>query len=106
VVRTDAAHPDPFGMTVVESSLEPLKQPILKQRRHLQVRMSDGKCDNREINIALGANGSRVRLFRDVAGITMDLNDIESTNIRALGSAAEPPRGSVQLCRCLPYASE
>ena len=38
-------------------------------------------------NIALGANGSRVRLFRDVAGITMDLNDIESTNIRALGSA-------------------
>src|SRR6201999_4282877 len=32
--------------------------------------------------IGVAANGSRVRLTRDVAGITMDLNDIESTAIR------------------------
>ena len=38
-------------------------------------------------NIDVTANGSRVRLFRNVAGITMDLDGIESTNIRALGSA-------------------
>ena len=38
-------------------------------------------------NIDVAANGSRVRLTRNVAGITMDLNGIESTNIRALGSA-------------------
>ena len=38
-------------------------------------------------NIDVSANGSRVRLFRNVAGITMDLDGIESTNIRALGSA-------------------
>ena len=38
-------------------------------------------------NIDVAANGSRVRLTRNVAGITMDLNDIESTTIRALGSA-------------------
>ena len=38
-------------------------------------------------NIDVSANGSRVRLVRDVAAITMDLDGIESTNIRALGSA-------------------
>jgi Ca2+-binding RTX toxin-like protein len=38
-------------------------------------------------NIALAANGSRVRLTRDIAAVTMDLDDIESTGIRALGSA-------------------
>ena len=38
-------------------------------------------------NIDVTANGSRVRLTRNVAGITMDLDAIESTNIRALGSA-------------------
>jgi Ca2+-binding RTX toxin-like protein len=37
--------------------------------------------------IALSANGSRVRLTRDIAAITMDLDGIESANIRALGSA-------------------
>jgi Ca2+-binding RTX toxin-like protein len=37
--------------------------------------------------IGVAANGSRVRLTRDVAGITMDLNGIESTAIRTLGSA-------------------
>jgi Ca2+-binding RTX toxin-like protein len=37
--------------------------------------------------IDVTANGSRVRLHRDVAAITMDLNDIESADIRALGSA-------------------
>ena len=38
-------------------------------------------------NIDVAANGSRVRLTRNVAGITMDLDAIESTTIRALGSA-------------------
>ena len=37
--------------------------------------------------IDVSANGSRVRLFRDVANITMDFNGIEGLNIRALGSA-------------------
>ncbi|HET7048858.1 MAG TPA: calcium-binding protein [Solirubrobacteraceae bacterium] len=33
------------------------------------------------------ANGTRVRLSRDIANINMDLNGIEGLNIRALGSA-------------------
>jgi len=37
--------------------------------------------------IDVSANGTRVRLFRDVAAITQDLNGIEGLNIRALGSA-------------------
>jgi Ca2+-binding RTX toxin-like protein len=37
--------------------------------------------------IDVTANGSRVRLHRDVAAIAMDLDDIESTDIRALGAA-------------------
>ena len=37
--------------------------------------------------IDVSANGSRVRLFRDVAAITMDFDGIETLNIRALGSA-------------------
>jgi Ca2+-binding RTX toxin-like protein len=32
------------------------------------------------------ANGSRVRFFRDVAAVTMDLNGIERFNLAALGS--------------------
>jgi Ca2+-binding RTX toxin-like protein len=35
--------------------------------------------------IDVSANGSRVRLFRDVAAITMDLNGIEGLNLRTLG---------------------
>ena len=38
-------------------------------------------------NIDLSANGSRVRLFRDVANVTMDLNGIEGLNVNTLGSA-------------------
>jgi hypothetical protein len=37
--------------------------------------------------IDVSANGSRVRLPRDVAQITMDRNAIEGLNVRALGSA-------------------
>jgi Ca2+-binding RTX toxin-like protein len=37
--------------------------------------------------IDVSANGSRVRLTRDVAAITMDLNGIEALNLRALGGA-------------------
>jgi hypothetical protein len=35
----------------------------------------------------LSANGSHVRLFRNVGAITMDLNNIEATSVRALGGS-------------------
>ena len=38
-------------------------------------------------NFDVSANGGRVRFTRDVANITMDLNGVESTEIRALGGA-------------------
>ncbi len=38
-------------------------------------------------NINLSANGSRVRFFRDVANITMDLNGVETVDLNALGGA-------------------
>ena len=38
-------------------------------------------------NIDISANGSRVRFFRDVANITMDVNGIETIDFRALGGA-------------------
>jgi Ca2+-binding RTX toxin-like protein len=37
--------------------------------------------------MTISANGSRVRLFRDVANVTMDLNSIERIDINARGSA-------------------
>ncbi len=38
-------------------------------------------------NIDLSANGSRLRLFRDVGNVTMDVNGVEQVNIAALGGA-------------------
>lgn len=38
-------------------------------------------------NVLLSANGSRVRLFRDVANVTMDCNQIEQVKFHALGGA-------------------
>jgi Ca2+-binding RTX toxin-like protein len=38
-------------------------------------------------NIDLSANGSRLRLFRDVANITMDTNGVEQVNLNVLGGA-------------------
>ena len=38
-------------------------------------------------NIAVSANGSRVRLFRDVANIAMDMNGIENLALSTLGGA-------------------
>jgi Ca2+-binding RTX toxin-like protein len=38
-------------------------------------------------NIDISANGGRVRFFRDVANVAMDLNDVESIDFRALGGA-------------------
>lgn len=38
-------------------------------------------------NIDISANGGRVRFFRDVANVTMDLNDVERIEFRALGGA-------------------
>jgi Ca2+-binding RTX toxin-like protein len=38
-------------------------------------------------NVDISANGSRVRFFRDVANITMDINSVENINFNALGGA-------------------
>ena len=38
-------------------------------------------------NMDISANGSRVRLFRDVGNVTMDLNGIENINVAAAGGA-------------------
>ena len=38
-------------------------------------------------HIDLSANGSRLRLFRDVANITMDTNGVEQVNLNVLGGA-------------------
>jgi Ca2+-binding RTX toxin-like protein len=37
--------------------------------------------------IDISANGGRVLFFRDVANVTMDLNDVEQVNFKALGGA-------------------
>jgi hypothetical protein len=47
----------------------------------------DFNGSNASENIDVSANGSRVRLFRDVANVTMDVNGIERLNLEALGSA-------------------
>jgi Ca2+-binding RTX toxin-like protein len=38
-------------------------------------------------NIDISANGGRVRFFRNIASVTMDLDDVESIDFRALGGA-------------------
>ena len=38
-------------------------------------------------NITLSANGSRLRLTRDVAAISLDVNGVQTVNIQALGGA-------------------
>jgi Ca2+-binding RTX toxin-like protein len=38
-------------------------------------------------NIDVSANGPRVRLFRDVAAVTMDMNGVEALNVTALAGA-------------------
>jgi Ca2+-binding RTX toxin-like protein len=40
---------------------------------------------NANENIDISANGSRVRFFRDVANITMDLNSVENIDLQTLG---------------------
>jgi Ca2+-binding RTX toxin-like protein len=42
---------------------------------------------NANENIDLSANGSRLRLFRDVGNVTMDVNAVEQVNVVALGGA-------------------
>src|SRR5687768_1930902 len=42
---------------------------------------------NASENITVSANGGRVILFRDVASVTMDLDDMEAIEYRALGGA-------------------
>src|SRR5262245_45029845 len=44
-----------------------------------------GSDNNEEITIS--ANGGRVTFFRDIATVTMDLDDVESIDFRALGGA-------------------
>lgn len=38
-------------------------------------------------NVSISANGERVRFFRDVASVTMDLDDVEGIDFNALGGA-------------------
>jgi Ca2+-binding RTX toxin-like protein len=38
-------------------------------------------------NINMSANGGRVRFFRDIANVTMDLDDVEAADFNALGGA-------------------
>ena len=38
-------------------------------------------------NIDIAPNGGRVRFFRDIAAVTMDLNDVEVVDFNALGGA-------------------
>ncbi|MET0326493.1 MAG: calcium-binding protein [Ilumatobacteraceae bacterium] len=38
-------------------------------------------------NIDVSANGGRIRFFRNVANVTMDLNDVEGVDVNALGGA-------------------
>ena len=45
----------------------------------------NGASINEKIDIT--ANGERVRLTRDVGGVTMDLNDVEQIGVNALGGA-------------------
>ena len=42
---------------------------------------------NVDENIDIVANGGRVLFFRNVANVTMDLDDVESIDFRALGGA-------------------
>ena len=42
---------------------------------------------NASENISISANGARVRLFRDVGNVTMDLNSVERIQVKALGGA-------------------
>jgi len=42
---------------------------------------------NASENINIAANGGRVIFFRDVASVTMDLDDVENIDFRALGGA-------------------
>ena len=42
---------------------------------------------NVDEKIDIGANGGRVRMTRDVGVVTMDLNDVETINVGALGGA-------------------
>ena len=42
---------------------------------------------NASENINIFANGGRALFFRDVANVTMDLNDVERIDFRALGGA-------------------
>src|SRR3954470_18963495 len=47
-------------------------------------------------NIDVSANGSRVRVTRNVAAITMDLNGIEQANLRTLGGVDNVTVGDLQ----------
>ena len=42
---------------------------------------------NVDEKIDISANGNRVRFFRDVANITMDLNGVEEIDFNAFGGA-------------------
>jgi Ca2+-binding RTX toxin-like protein len=47
----------------------------------------DFRCANVSENIDISPNGDRVRLFRDVGNVTMDLNGVEQVSVSALGGS-------------------
>ena len=46
---------------------------------------------NASENIDISANGQRVRFFRDVANITMDLDGVEGIDFNAVGARTPSP---------------
>ena len=55
----------------------------------------DFNGSNANENIDLSANGSRVRLFRDVANITQDMNGIENLALNTFGGADDVTAGNL-----------
>ena len=58
---------------------------IVEGQAGVDTLLFNGANINEKIDIS--ANGGRVRFTRDVATITMDLNDVERINFNALGGA-------------------
>ena len=62
-----------------------------RQRRRSRARTAPTRCCSTARNInermEVSANGGRVRFTRDIANIVMDLNDVETIDVKALGGA-------------------
>jgi Ca2+-binding RTX toxin-like protein len=58
---------------------------VVEGQDGLDTMVFNGASANEKID--LSANGSRLRLTRDVGGVTMDTNGVEQVNVNALGGA-------------------